>query len=455
MRISESARKSDTKGGLFRRFVVPQIAITLVALTIGLVWAAMAKRIEERARMEKIAKENATLCQNMKLPRTHMLATRLSDITNFKVGFSDETGQLRTPAEWSPEELSAISEAKKRPSTAIGQNGYNAIVVPIDGTQETLCMISQHVPFLANAWQTALVPLLGGAALAIASAFVIARSVVKPLETLSREAVQSRGEGEMLLSAELLDRGDEIGSLAQSLVLERKTMLSEQETRKRNEHLALLGKLTTSLAHEIKNPASAILMYAQQLEETPNKATGLIIHEETEHILSLVNQWLYVAKPEPTKWSMLNLDELVRKLQRKLQPVLEFRRIDLYIESRGDLMLQGDAKRLEQVFRNLIDNGIQAMPNGGSLGIHLSRETESQISFRIEDGGAGFSETALQNFGKEFYTEKEGGMGLGLTLVLAVIHAHNGKVHASNKKPHGAIVSGYIKSNLSKTNQYG
>jgi signal transduction histidine kinase len=99
-----------------------------------------------------------------------------------------------------------------------------------------------------------------------------------------------------------------------------------------------------------------------------------------------------------------------------------------------------DSRRIEQVIRNLIQNGIQAMPAGGSLTI----ETGAQDDFarlHVSDRGSGFSDQALRRFGEPFFSEKEGGMGIGLTLSKEVAEGHQGAVTASNHKDNsGATV---------------
>ena len=95
------------------------------------------------------------------------------------------------------------------------------------------------------------------------------------------------------------------------------------------------------------------------------------------------------------------------------------------------LLIQGDHRRLAQVFSNLIVNAIQAMPRGGSLSVRADKEA-SEVRITFTDTGSGFSPAALDHFAEFFYSEKEGGMGIGLSVAHEIIKAHGGRLSAGN-----------------------
>jgi signal transduction histidine kinase len=261
----------------------------------------------------------------------------------------------------------------------------------------------------------------------------------------------SPSDTELNLPKSLVLQRDEIGILSRELVNSRQQLIGEQQKRQRAERLAMLGQLTTSLAHEIKNPAASIIMHGQNLEKNEANPIGTLIQEEGEQIVSLVDQWLFVAKPQGSQHSSNDLVAILRHLLKKLQPVFDFHAVTLQTHFPEKLILHCDAQRIELVFRNLLSNSIHAMPEGGQITLTLADDGQ-YLAFSILDQGKGFSSQALEHFGEAFYSEREGGMGLGLTLVKEVIRAHGGSVEAANTADGGALVTGKLpKSGTTQT----
>jgi len=438
-------REKGARGGLFRRFVLPQIIITGVAGMLALFAAGKAQRALDRERLEDVVASNIRITDELTFPRSGRLASKLSAITGTTVVFSGAQKELISATELTEAQQAAARKAVSESPATIQHLGLDSAAGPLKSEGEYLIILQPQKNLWALAsGSSALWPLFGGLFLAIGSAFLISRAVVSPLQKMANQLDEAPPEEVLSMPSRLLDRRDEIGLLARSLVESRQDLLSEQERRRRVEHLALLGELTTSLAHEIKNPASAILMHAQTLEKYGQETTGTLIKEESERIVSLVNQWLFVAKPEAPRLSSYDLVAIVRRLVEKLQPVLDFHAVNLVLESPSELSLNCDSLRVEHVFRNLIDNAIQAMPTGGEVVVKLWQDGDDRIGFSVQDQGTGFSDSALSHFGEAFYSEREGGMGLGLALVKGVVEAHAGEVHVENLSAGGSIVRGHL-----------
>jgi signal transduction histidine kinase len=444
--IGSSKQGTTGRGGLFRRFIVPQVVIAIAAGALGLTWAAYHQRKIEHDRMVGVAAANAQFMRNVSLPRSRKMADNLSIVTSSKVGFHVPDQSLIEGGDWSEgERAAAMLAIGDRSGSAVTQ-GFKAIARPIPDERGSIVLVEPIGSLIPFTRDSLIIPLLGMTLLAVAAAFLIARSVVRPLQKLATNVFSAPGERKFDLPEGLTERHDEIGMLARTLIQERSILLEEQDLRRKSEKMALLGQLATSLAHEIKNPASAIIMHGRALEEQGGLAEGRLIREEGEHITSLVNQWLYVARPQAPRNTGFDLSAILETLKQKLQPLLEFHRCTLVLETPDSLPLSGDPQRIEQAFRNLIDNAIKAMPNGGTATLSVWTHEDGGVGFSLADEGGGFSEQALKHFGETFYSERSGGMGLGLALASGVIKAHGGTLSAENQG--GALVSGTLKPQI-------
>lgn len=219
----------------------------------------------------------------------------------------------------------------------------------------------------------------------------------------------------------------------------------ERIKRAQSERLAMLGRVATSLAHDIKNPLASIQLHAQLMSpanEEDAKALKLIT-SESGVIGGLVNQWLHLASPLPPKLVRLDVAECVREVARNLEAQAQHAGVGIENGLQSPVWVTGDAQRLAQAFRNIIVNAIQAMARGGSLRIAIEASGAfTRIIFA--DSGPGFSEAALARGTELFFTEKEGGMGVGLNIVAGIAGAHGGKLEMKNEPKGGAVVVVYL-----------
>ncbi len=215
----------------------------------------------------------------------------------------------------------------------------------------------------------------------------------------------------------------------------------ERLKRAQSERLAMLGRVATSLAHDIKNPLASIQLHAQLM--TPGDSEDVkalkMIESESEVIAGLVNQWLHLANPLPPRLVKLDVVECLATVARNLEAQARHAGVEMDHDIAGPIWVMGDAQRLSQAFRNLIVNAIQAMPRGGKLRISAERH-ENMISLRFADTGPGFSESALARGTELFFTEKEGGMGVGLNIVASIVVAHDGQLKLQNDPKGGAVM---------------
>ncbi|MBK1833592.1 sensor histidine kinase [Roseibacillus ishigakijimensis] len=394
---------------VFYRFLCLEVLL-IGAVALGVLWWAGKHRIaEERRELREVGKSQAQLAGDLGLPLSGELAGHFGSLSGIEVGFRLDDGGFRTADSWSRDKLQLAWEVlEKKSGQVIASLDWIAVSYPVrENSEVRLVALKPRSRVLAmGARSEILLPVGIGALLALGSAFALARS-------------QAR-------------------------------LAAEEERRKEAEQMALLGKMATSMAHEVKNPAAAILMQAHSLRGGEQEEVGQMIRDDAEEIVSLVHQWLFVARPEPPRKSELDLGEMLQGLLQRLEAWAGYHRCQLRGKWKGDLRCWGDRARLEQVFRNLIQNAVQAMPGGGVVTVSLVGD-EEEISFAVSDQGQGFSPAALSSFGDAFFSEREGGIGLGLALVQGVVSAHGGVVRGRNLEEGGATIEGsFMRKKMTK-----
>ncbi|BDS08691.1 hypothetical protein NT6N_37310 [Oceaniferula spumae] len=451
MTALEADRYPYSRGGLFRRLIFPLVILTLITVFFSLYNARQVEKEHHRNRLKSIGSSNAQLFQRISLPRTGRLAKDLSTTTGVTILFSHSRSGLTSSIPLNESQQKLAFETLETPGQALEDDGYQAVAFTISDSPQEAIIALESIPRWSLFETSNLTPtLLSSLVFALGAAFIISRSAVNPLEKLVKAIRNTPGDEALTLPSSLLEQRDEIGILTRELVSSRQRLIDEQQKRERAERLAMLGQLTTSLAHEIKNPAASIIMHGQALEQQHDNPIGSLIQEEGEQIVSLVDQWLFVAKPEGTQHSSNDLVAILEQLLKKLQPLFDFHAVSVITNFPDELFFQCDAHRIELVFRNLLSNSIHAMPEGGRITVTLT-ENPTDLTFSVHDQGSGFSDEALSHFGEAFYSEREGGMGLGLTLVKEVVMAHGGDVEARNSDQGGALVTGRIPKHATPT----
>jgi signal transduction histidine kinase len=239
---------------------------------------------------------------------------------------------------------------------------------------------------------------------------------------------------------------------------------------KERDRLAALGEMAAGLAHEIRNPLGAIKGAAQLLitaDSTADSGAALapagsatetaelleIIVEEANRLNNVVTRFLDYARSErPGREGAdkVDLNQVVRKtvqlLQQDLHKTLELRvRIDEMLPS-----IAGDPESLMQVFLNLGQNALQAMPDGGTLEILTTRRRRSRLGYgqfaevRFRDTGIGIPRDKLKKLFIPFYTTKQKGTGLGLAISHRIINQHGGTIEVRSTLGQGSTFSVFL-----------
>ena len=236
----------------------------------------------------------------------------------------------------------------------------------------------------------------------------------------------------------------------------------EAEVR-RGETLAAAGQMAIGLAHEIRNPLSAIRGAAQLMQrELGDEArwgeyTSVLLKEVTR-VNSIIEMLLDVGRPVTLRVVPLNVHQLLERVALLLEEEAASRRITFVRRYDPSLPpILADEDRIMQVFHNLVRNAIEAMPGGGRLTlvtrlsmnplfakVDLGQGQRSMAEIQIADEGAGISEETRPKLFTPFFTTKERGLGLGLALCHRIVDEHGGAIQVTSEPGRGTAMSCFL-----------
>jgi len=272
-------------------------------------------------------------------------------------------------------------------------------------------------------------------------------------ETLSQEKGMFHSEMELKRKKDSLwlagstsvlsnGEGKKIGALA---VFQDITKIKALEERLRQaDRLAALGTLSAGLAHEIKNPLSAIKTFVQLLSkkmESPSfmEKFHITVPREIDRINQLVEDLLELTRSRKRPLINLDVNPLILQVidlhgeEMKKRRILFENHLDRSIPS-----IQGDSESLYRAFSNLVINAIQAMPNGGTLSISSEMDrSSSSIRLTFRDTGIGMDEDTAKSLFNPFFTTKDKGVGLGMALTHKIIEDHRGVIEVASEREKG------------------
>jgi len=294
------------------------------------------------------------------------------------------------------------------------------------------------------------------------------RTVVE--ETLATRA--SRGpvqEGDRLLLTHAITGVD--GELVGVLLVERNVeyLARMQSTLAYSRKLVALGRLTAGIAHEVKNPLNAMMIHLELLRtkiarrsavpavvglgrpDVPSDARGVlertkgdelqhveVIEKEIRRLDEVVQGFLKFTRPEDLRLQPVRPHELFREILPVLAPEAQKNGIRIIQECGASApAINGDSAMLRQAFLNLGLNACQAMPNGGTLRLVCSPASRSRVEIRIEDSGVGIPPEHLPKVFDLYFTTKDHGTGVGLSMVYRIVQLHDGEVEVQSTPGRG------------------
>jgi signal transduction histidine kinase len=211
------------------------------------------------------------------------------------------------------------------------------------------------------------------------------------------------------------------------------------------ERLASLGQMVAGVSHEIRNPLGIIRSTGELLgglpdaNETQKRLSGVIV-EESSRLNNIVTEFLDFARPQVPNLEDCYLEQVIEKNLSFLRPELDKGNISVHSNLDGrSFKLKADSDMLYRAFLNIFINAIQSMGRGGVLKVNVS-EARGDYLLNFEDTGSGINEENLKNIFNPFFTTKDKGSGLGLSIVRKIIEGHGGAIWLESEEGQGTKV---------------
>jgi two-component system, sporulation sensor kinase E len=234
------------------------------------------------------------------------------------------------------------------------------------------------------------------------------------------------------------------------------TSLRQAEERlRRTEKLSVVGELSASVAHEIRNPLTSLKGFVQllQMEDKKHQLYYQIMSDELDRINHIVGELLLLAKPQNMKISTADIRKVLHDVISLLNTEASLHDIQIDFSSElTELWIECEPNQLKQLFINIIKNAIEASPKDDYVSISLEKTEKETISIIIKDRGVGISKERLERMGEPFYSSKEKGTGLGLTVSYKIVQSHHGTIRFESEQNVGTTV--YIKLPIEHKKHY-
>lgn len=223
------------------------------------------------------------------------------------------------------------------------------------------------------------------------------------------------------------------------------SIISQDITYKKNaerrilqsEKLALAGEIAAGVAHEIRNPLTAVSGFIQMMNEdkqSPYYTYTQIIQSELERINLIIGEFLVLSKPHIDDVKRLSITDVCLTIATFLQ--FEFQAKDIHFEQHipaEDYYIVADENQIKQVLLNILRNSIEAVSHEGSISLRLQANTVGSITIELCDNGIGMAEETLHQVFEPFFTTKENGTGLGMVLTNKIIRSFGGDIHIESE----------------------
>lgn len=346
--------------------------------------------------------------------------------------------------------IAAVSATKEPLSRITGSLGDQTLeyLMPVTYKNQLVAIAwadEQVHPVFAQSRQFSLIArylTLFGLVFGLATALYIIHNLANEVQVIKNGLLGMEDDADIRLPA----MPGEIGEVVQSInnladSLKEKKRLEEELMR--SERLVALGRLVTGVAHELRNPLGIVKATVQVMEGEFKSVDGIneyskVICEQIDRGNKVIQELLDFGRPSKPIVSPTDLNQLLESVLTFTYPMLRQNKIELIKNFAPDLPFSYiDSDKVKQVFVNLILNAIQAMQGGGTLTISSMRHNEA-IQIYFQDTGPGIADKDIPRIFDPFYTTKDDGAGLGLSISHQIIHMHGGKIMVSDTSPSGS-----------------
>ncbi|MFJ8414310.1 ATP-binding protein [Bacillus paramycoides] len=220
-----------------------------------------------------------------------------------------------------------------------------------------------------------------------------------------------------------------------------------EELLNKSDTLAAIGQLAAGVAHEVRNPLTVIKGFIQLFQinkEDQEKYFDLML-SEIERIEAILQEFLSIAKTDEIPTEKKNIYKIFENVVSLIntKAIMTNIQVELIADS-SEIIIECSENQLKQVFINILQNSIEAMPDGGKISIHMKEMNEDGVIIDIVDEGIGIPEERIKRLGEPFYSTKEKGTGIGLMLSYKIIESHQGAISIMSDVGVGTTVTIYL-----------
>jgi signal transduction histidine kinase len=270
---------------------------------------------------------------------------------------------------------------------------------------------------------------------------LFARKIVEPVKKLDEAAAEVARENYSYRIG--VDSEDELGRLAATFNKMCQSLESARQELIRRERISTIGRLAGSIVHDLRNPLAAIYGGAEMLVDTelapPQvKRVAGSVYKASRRIQELLQDLVNVTRGKSGRAEICGLREVIADAADQVRPVAERQAVSLAIDLPDELELPLERGRMERVFLNLFSNALEAMPDGGSIMVSVSRNGETAL-VEVRDSGPGISPQIRDQLFQPFVTfGKKNGLGLGLALSRQTVLDQGGDLWVESEPGRGA-----------------